>query len=461
MRSLDLVVVSADSQFVKRARTLADTFSFDFASFNDPDSFFEETEKYKSITCIILDCARIEKPNEAAGMVQVACQVAADSYIIAVVNSKLKPEDARIVKTSGASLVLMENEFFTTSKLEFVTTQVIRSSYIPIKVYDILPDTELDFPLHYMMPANKKFLKIAKPGSHIDESFLKKFSEMGELYLRRQDLNKWIEYCRSFDNQDELSALRRCRLQFLQMSQSFLELALMISDQSSAASFALGKELYGTCEKFAKELLSTLGVIKNPFEIINNSSVGDFGSLERAPAIASYAAVLSQNTAIGNPLEVMIAALLSDIGYLELSPSASAKLRTNDIKKMNAEELQEYQKHPIYSLNQCLSRKIPLNEAMKMMILQSHERTDQKGFPHRINPEKLSEESMLIRLCWDLDSKTQVRIGEPRPDIYKVIDRLSDAVTGESGNFSVGFTTKTSPTLRALHFKSESPNPLQ
>ncbi|WP_413586879.1 HD domain-containing phosphohydrolase [Bdellovibrio sp. HCB274] len=458
MRSLDLAAISGNFKFIKRAKTLAETFSFQFESFESSDAFFEKTEHYKSITCIILDCSEIEKPNEAAGMVQVACQVAADSYIIAVVNSKLKPEDARIVKTSGASLVLMENEYYTTSKLEFVTTQVIRSSYIPVKIYDLYPDSETSFSLYYMMPANKRFLRIAKPGLQVHPSFLEKFADMGELYIKRQDFKQWVEYCRSYDSADEASTLRRCRLQFLQMSQSFLELTLMISDQTSSSSFAVGKELYGTCEKFAQELLNTLQVVKNPFEVINNSSIGDFGSLERAPAIASYAAVLSQNTTIGKPLEVMISALLSDIGYLDISPSASAKLRANDIQSMNGEELMEYQKHPIYSLNQCLSRKIPLSEPMKMMILQSHERMDQKGFPHRMNPDKILEEAMLVRLCWDLDSKTQVRMGEPRPDISKVIEGLAATFAGDPGNYSIGFTVKMSPVLKALGFNSKNPS---
>ncbi|WP_413294528.1 HD domain-containing phosphohydrolase [Bdellovibrio sp. HCB185ZH] len=461
MRSLDLTAVSQDPRFTKRATELAHLFSFEFENFDDPDTFFEKTETYKSITCILLDCAKIEKPNEAAGMVQVACQVAADSYIIAVVNSKLKPEDARIVKTSGASLVLMENEFYSTSKLEFVTTQVIRSAFIPIKIYDLMPDTETAFPLFYMMPANKKFLKVAKPETKLNSAFLKKFSEMGELYLRRQDLKNWVEYSRSFNSNDEASALRRCRLQFLQMSQSFLALALMISDQSSAASFALGKELYGTCENFAKSLLTSLGEVKNPFDVINSSSVGDFGSLERAPAIAAYAAVLSQEAKIGSALEVMIAALLSDIGYLELSPSTSAKLRAHEIEAMHGEELMEYQKHPIYSLNQCLARKIPLSEPMKMMILQSHERMDQKGFPHRINPDKILEEAMLIRFCWELDGKTQVRIGETRPDIKSIVAELANLATSEKGNYSIGFTMKTAPVLKEIHLKPETEWPYQ
>jgi HD-GYP domain-containing protein (c-di-GMP phosphodiesterase class II) len=121
----------------------------------------------------------------------------------------------------------------------------------------------------------------------------------------------------------------------------------------------------------------------------------------------------------------------------------------------------EYQKHPIYSLNQCLARKIPLSEPMKMMILQSHERVDQKGFPHRINPDKISEEAMLIRLCWELDSKTQVRIGESRPEISKIIEEMASITTSEKGNYSIGFTMKVAPVLKALHLQPKNPEPMQ
>ncbi|MDG0817650.1 HD domain-containing phosphohydrolase [Bdellovibrio svalbardensis] len=394
-------------------------------------------------------------------MVQVACQIAAESYIIAIVNSKLSSEDARVVKTSGASLVMMENEYFSTSKLEFVTTQVIRSAYIPIKVFDLLPDTQTAFALHYLMPANKKFLKIAKPGVQISSTFLNKFLEAEELYIKRSDLQNWIEYAKSFDSNDSASDIRRCRLKFLQLNQSFLSLALLISDQSAAASFATGKELFTTCESFAKDLLQSLEKIPNPMGIVNTSAVGDFGSLERAPAIASYSAILSQKIGLGAPLEVMIGALLSDVGYLELSPSTSAKLRENKLKEMHGEQTMEYQKHPIYSLNQCLARKLPLSEGMKTMILQSHERMDQKGFPNRPNPEKLSEEAMLIRLSWTLDSMSQVRMGKAREPMDDILPRLIREVLEEPGSFSVIFQMKLKPALTSLiqvpTFTSQSP----
>ncbi|MEK2647271.1 HD domain-containing phosphohydrolase [Bdellovibrio sp. BCCA] len=448
MRVLDLAIVSPQEKFRRRAENSARVFDFEFQSFESDDDFFTKSETYKAITCVLLDCSHLTKPNEIAGLVQVARQGAPDSYILAIASSKLQAEDARVIKTSGASLVMMENEYVSSSKLEFILSQVIRSAYIPIKTVDLIEGTEPPFPLYYLMPINKKFLKVGKPGNTIRRDFLEKYKEIGELYLRRTDLDAWVEYTNSFSAEDNDSLIRKCRLKFLQLNQSFLNLILLVTDQSSGASFAQGKDLYDICQKFAGDLLESLVHIGDPWIVISNSAIGDFGSVERAPAIAAYAGLLSSESKTGDAKEIMIGALLSDVGYLDLSPSTTQKIRNNHYADMNAEERMEYQKHPIYSLNQCLSRKLPLTESIKDIILQSHERVDQKGFPNKPRSDKLTEAAMLVRLCWDLDTRTQVRMGEARPNIETVKAQLAQTITNETGNYSVGFLMKMSRFLK-------------
>lgn len=447
MRTLDLAIVSSQKKFRQRAENCAQFFDFEYKSFESDEDFFMESDRFKSISCVLLDCSHFTKPNEIAGLVQVARQGAPDSYILTVASSKLQPEDARVVKTSGASLVIMENEYFSSSKLEFILTQVIRSAYIPIKTIDLIEDTEPTFPLFHLMPVNKKFLKVGKSGNKVRRDFLEKYREVGELYLQRADLDSWVQYTNSFSADDTDSLLRKCRLKFLQLSQSFLNLALLVTDQSSGASFAQGRELYDSCQSFAGDLLESLIHIPNPWMVISTSAIGDFGSVERAPAIAAYAGLLSAASKTGDAKEIMIGALLADVGYLDLSPTTTQKIRNNRYEEMNAEEKMEYHKHPIFSLNQCLSRKLPLTEGIKDIILQSHERMDQKGFPNRPRAEKLSEEAMLVRLCWDLDTRSQVRMGETRPDIEDIKMKLAQSIMNESGNYSIGFLMKITKVL--------------
>lgn len=443
MQILDLAAISDSPQFNMRIKGCAEFFSFQHKSYNNDEEFFSEADSYKSISCIVIDCSRISKPNEVAGIVQVARQAAPDSYILAVASSKFLPEDARIVKTSGASIVIMENEFFASSKLEFILTQVIRSAYIPIKAVDLFPDSIIPHALYYLMPLNQKFLKVAKPGMALTSEFIEKYKETGELYIPRADLVLWAEYTNTYSSvNDEESYIRKCRLKFLQLNQAFLELVLMVSDQSSGASFSKGKELYEVCLGFAGELLQALKDIKNPWAVVNNSAIGDFGSVERAPVVAAYAGLLGEEAKIGNPTELMIGALLSDIGLIDLSPSTTRKIRTNTIQNMNSEETMEYEKHPIFSLNQCLSRKLPLSEMVKNIILQSHERNDQKGFPNRPRNDKIAEDAMLVQPCWDLDSSCQVRMGEERKSIDDIKKHIYQRSQSDAGRYSFMFLMK-------------------
>ncbi len=447
MKSLDLAVISGSPAFCQRTRKCAEFFSFTYEIYSNDEDFFVGSNTYKNMACVLLDCSQITKPNEVAGVVQVARQGAPESYILVVASSKLSPEDARIVKASGASIVTMDSEFYSSSKIEFILTQVIRSAFIPIKAIDLMPDSEPTFSLYYLMPLNNKFLKLSKPGIVLNKEFLAKCHEMGELYISRNDLDAWAEYTNMFSADDSESHARRCRLKFLQLNQSFLNLALLITDQSSGASFAQGKELYDVCAGFASDLLKSLQDIQDPWIVVNNSAIGDFGSVERAPSVAAYAGLLSLETKIGNPLEIMIGALLSDIGYLDLSPSATEKVRCNKINEMNGEESMEYHKHPIFSLNQCLSRKLPLSEVIKDIILQSHERVDQKGFPHRPRADKLSEEAMLVQLCWDLDAQSQVRMGEQKKMINDIKKQVVQAAQAETSRYSLGFLMKLAKNL--------------
>lgn len=442
MRTMDLASLSAQPRFQERVRKLAQSFDFSLKEYANDEDFFVDTESYKSITAIVLDCAQYARPNEVAGLVQVARQGSCEAYIIVIASSKMNPEDTRIAKTSGASLVIMENEFYVSSKLEFVLSQVIRSAYIPLKVVDLIADTAAPFDLFHLLPINRKFVRVLKSQYSLRQDFLDKYAEVGDLYIQRRDLAAWVEYSNSLRSDDEAGQIRTCRLRFLQMNQSFLELALMISDQSTASSFSVGRELFESCRGFSFDLHKALAGVGDPWKIISSSAIGDFGSVERCPAIAAYAGVLSSRFQIGFAEEVMIGALLSDIGYLELSPSTTLKIREGRLQDLNAEEQMEYFKHPIFSLNSCLSRKLPLTEAIKDMILMSHERMDQKGFPHRVRADKITEEAMLVRFCWELDSRSQLRLGQERPDIENIKRSLLSHFSDDPGSFSVSFATK-------------------
>lgn len=446
MRTMDLAVVSDNLAFRKRADIVARLFTFDSTAYDSDEALFMESNLYKNISCILFDFTKIRDIKDLTGILHVTKQVSPASYIIAVCN-KLNAEEIEVVMNNGASRVINQQEFYDTSKPEFVLSQVIRSAYIPIKTMDLVEETELQLPLYHFMPLNRKFLKVHNTGTKLKKDFLTKYSNVGDLYIQRESLDLWQEYTTGYTAVDSAEALQKSRLKFRQLNESFLSLALLVSDRSSPATFAKGRELYTHCEKFSADLLSSLLDLEDPWYIISSSAVGDYGSIERAPAVAAYAGFMSATLKIGSPTEVMIGALLSDIGYLELSPSVAFKLRSQRFEEMNAEEKMEYQKHPIFSLNQCLARRLPLSNNIKEIILQSHERIDQKGFPRRPRADKLLEEAMLVRLCWELDQLCQGRMGEKKPDIREIRRQFSRAAMNEVGNYNPRLIVKANTVL--------------
>lgn len=423
---VDLAAISENPAFIKRCQTLSAEFDFVFSQYRSADDLFEDVEATGSVKCFILDCTSFQNIHQAAGTIQVSRQMMDRSYIVCILDSRVKSEDMELLKKSGANLIMLDSEFSENSKMEFVTSQVIKSAYIPVKVADLIAGSQLDCPLYMLLPLNKKFLKVYKPAQTITGEFISKFTEMQEIYIHRNDVPQWIAYIEKFPDQGVEGSKRNCRARYLKLQKAFLELVLGISDQTSSSSFSDGKDLFGDCARFAKDLLDSLAEIERPWEVISTSSIGDFGSVERGTAVAVYAGLLSRRGRIGKPEQVMLGALLADIGLLLVSPSTSRKVRLNRVDEMNGEERMEFEKHPIYSLNQVLSKRLPLEDEVKDIILMSHERADQKGFPARPAPHKIKEEPMLVRLAQEIDSALTLRIGEERILFDKIFNEFLD-----------------------------------
>lgn len=456
MNQLDLVVISKNKSFIERCRTLCADFDFQYAYFGSSEDFFERSEHAPTIKCFILDCTKFENIHEAAGTIQVARQMMDSSYIITILNSKVDPEGMELLKKSGANLIMLDNEFTTNSKLEFVASQVIKSAFIPVKVADLIPESRINGHLYMLMPVNRKFLKIYKPGSKIDNAFIAKYTEAKELYTHRNDLSAWVEYVQKYQAKDDNAGARNCRANFLKLQQAFLELVILISDQTVSTSFAAGKELFALCEKFCADLLVSLKDVTAPWEAVNNSSVGDFGSVERGTAVAAYAGMLAEQISPEVAPKAMMGGLLADIGLILVSPEVSRKIRTGNLSQLTGEERMEYVKHPIYGLNQILSKRIPLDDLIKDMILMSHERIDQKGFPNKPAAIKMKEEPMIIRLAQELDDALTIKLGKERIDFDNTFKSFLSGKLNEGDGYPLIMLLKLNPLIRRTGNASES-----
>jgi hypothetical protein len=456
MRKADLVSIGQAADFQVRCREIAAEFGYSHKFFQSADDFVDE--KGLEVTCVVISAVDVSRQSDIAGLVQAIRQTAKEAYLVVCIDSRVGPEVAVFIKKSGANAVILASEVSDSSKLEFILSQKIKSSYLPVKVSELTPNTQMECSLFHLLPLNRKFLPVFHAGQEIKEDRIQKLQEYSEVYLRREDLPLYLKYVHAQPDQSSLSLSRRCRAQFLSLMKSYIDLVMLIGDQSEYASFEEGKRLYLECETMSENLLISLGAVGEAWDVINNSAVGSYGSLERSPALAAYCGLLSLFSGFSDHRKVMVAALIADLGMMDLHPRVSRQLRKGvPWEQMHAEDQLDYTKHPVASLNRALSRKLQIPDDVKNFIICSHERFDEKGFPNRPRAAKVPHEAMLIQLSEMIDQKSLIRIGQERPKIQKVRADIFQAELSQGGRFSGAFLERIRLPMTGLSVLDQTP----
>ncbi len=417
----DIGLVTEDSRLVQRIEEMVKEFGYTYKCYANIEEFLDATFEQSILIAFVRDP---KNPNIAAELAQTAKQVDPGSFVICGVLKSLPKEAATFAKKSGADIILLEDELFTSSKLEFAITQALRASYLPLKGSDIIPGKELPFDIYHLMPQRRKFVKFLFKGVVPDDSKIQKVLEVGEVYVHRSKTHLYKKYIEELNDRSRAGLSRRCRAQFLALYSQYSNLVLTLTDQTERTSFAEGEKLLASVRALCQDLLATLAEFSAAWEIINNSTVGEFGSVERAPAVAAYASVFSLQCGLLKIDDIMLVALLIDLGLVFLHPDITKKIREDRFNELTSSQLEEYKSYPQQSLNVVLDRKIAMTEKMRNMLISVHERSNGKGFPKGSFADKIPIESQMIQFCKEFDSRTVVRLGKPRVEPLKVRDDL-------------------------------------
>lgn len=445
---LNYLLLSKKKEFVERSMELAQEFEYSIRVLEGVDQLLEHEAEVDQIQFVLFDATDMQKKEDIASAVQATRQLAKEAFVCVVIEKKMTTEQADFVKKSGASLVMLENEFFETSKLEFVASQIIRASFVPVKLAEFPKGCILDFTLFHLMPLNQKLLPVLPKGSPLSEGRIKKLEGVTEIYVRRDEVDRYRQYVEAHPELMEMGLRGRCRAQYLSFCNSHSQLMFLLSDRSEQSSYKEGKWLYDRCEILAREFLTTLSAVGEAWDVVNNSSLGEFGSVERSPTIAAYAGLLSLLSSMAEPVDVMVAGLLADVGMLELSPKLTQKIRKgHSVEMLDHDERMEYQKHPILSLNQVLSRKIQLKDSVKEMILCTHEKNNGSGFPHQKPGDQIPVGAMLIQFSEMIDQGAMVRMGQPRRSVQEVRRQVMELESTDAKTFSLQVLQKLKPVI--------------
>lgn len=413
-KHVDIMLISPESE-IKIISNIAKKFSYSFKSITTIDAILEET-----VTPSLLIVSEFADSKEVSvdELIQISRQQFPEAYLILIVEKELTKERFNFLSKLGAKTVMLKKEILT-AKVSFAVNQILKAGYIPLKPLDLMADVEIPFAIFHLIPYSKKFLQLTKSGEKLSQAKFEKYKQGPELYIQRQDNEALQKFIKNTVDNSAKGLAKRCRANFVALQDEFTNLVFDLSDESNRVSFGEGQVLFNRCEKLCEELLMNLAEFPKAWEIINNSSIGDFGSLERSPAIAAYCGMFALNLEVKDNSILMLVALLIDIAITSLNDTIADKLR-DDIP-LNEEEIKEYKRVPQKSLDMVLARKVALNEKIRAILLGVYERADGTGYPKGLLSEKLTLESQLIRFSKIFDQRTMLKLGGLRENPLEVM----------------------------------------
>lgn len=418
MGQVHLVGISKDPKLQKRLKLIADEFKFNVEPFNNCDELSEKYDADTSVRVAVLSVVDIESTADIAGHLQVLKYACQHTYTILIVDKKLPPESVGFIKKSGADLVLDESDIFDTSFLEFILSQKIKGFIVPVKPQDFKLDSEVPFKVMTVLPLNEKYLPLILPNEKLKPGKIEKLTTTRELYVGREDIEKLQEYINKHCDRSAEGIVSRCRVTYMALCKAHTEFITTLFDKADRATFSAGKQLLEKSASLASEMLTNLSTLTNPWAIINNGTIGETSSVERSPAIAAMAGLTAMNLENLNTEEIILAGFLSDVGCLTLPPDLLQKIRQGKMSELSEDEQKRYKQHPVYSVNKCLDKKIPLSDKIKNIMASTHERLDGSGFPKNrtCDPKTIPRESQILQFCEVIDQKMMIKLGEKIPD---------------------------------------------
>jgi HD-GYP domain-containing protein (c-di-GMP phosphodiesterase class II) len=437
-----LLAIGKDYEFQKRAQEVCEDLGLACVRIDDAELLADDEKLGATAKFALLSASTVRADKMLASMVQSTRFGAPNARLIVIAEKRLKPETAQFLKKSGAEVVIMEDEFLTTTKIDFIISQTLNTEMVPIKASEIIQASTPTFNLHHLLPLNEKMIVFHSLGLKIEGTKYQKMRDVGEIYIKGDDIDSFQKYVEANRSGTGADLESKCRAKYMNLVFTYKKLVLMLTDQSEGASYDQGKQLLGKLKEIASDLITNLAAIGESWDIVNNSSLGDMTAVDRAPAIAAAAGMLSLMSSIGVPEDVLIAGLIGDIGLLDMPPNILRLLRNSKHKDLDQEQRRLYEAHPLISINKVLARKLPIPDELKSIILNTHEQVDGKGFPNRPVASKIPLEAMLLNFTETVDIECRITMGSQRKNPKSIRQNIVENEIRDGSRFSVDFLTK-------------------
>lgn len=174
------------------------------------------------------------------------------------------------------------------------------------------------------------------------------------------------------------------------------------------------EELCETADNIITTILQEEQVVEKVFDIKERST----NIYEHSISICSLAILTALKMELDEKIihDIGVGCLLHDIGLRY----TTIDFTRSDVENLNAQELVEYKKHPVYGYSS-LQDQDWISDLSKNIILYHHERLDGSGFPLRI--KEIPLECRIVNVC-DAFDEMICGITRKRIKVYEAIEYL-------------------------------------
>jgi hypothetical protein len=446
-QKLELLLLSQREDVLSRIRGLLSVHSFTFKHILALEDL--KVRPYEVQRAIVIVVAQEESEHIGAFTERILVLVERFPLSTIVTLTHEMPDKNKFAGPKFSRVLLITPfDFFQNFKLEYMLLLKCRAQFFDIHPTDLFSMTTLPFTVFVRMPANQRIMGVAFRGAVLSDSKYQKMLSKGGLLIQGRETTAYMEYINTYFDRSGLSLRKRLRSVFLSIAAVWVELSEVILFEFKTASDEEVVALYEQLTQLAAVMIEIMKSDENLWEAIREVFDNDLFDKWRSPWVAIYAAYLSVKSDVGNPIDALMSGLFCDVGLMDIPDSTYQKFLSLGEAYLEQQQTEEYRKHPMMSLNRCLFKKVPVNEAVKAIMVCVHERADEKGYPSQTPFDMVPAESSLIRFAELIDFGVRTTMQEKSIGFKYLREKIWEEAKAKPGNFSNEFMDKIFESLK-------------
>ncbi len=434
-QKLELLILTHSEDVLTRAKAAISTHFITFRSVN-----YEEIQKGQlgdllKAQLILLAQEGAESLSAFESRVNEVLRLFPRSRVVTVMGPKENLEGAQNPRVSPLSSF----EFFSTLKFEYICLYRCRSQYYQIQSSDLFSMTTITFPTFIRLPLNQRYLAVVHSNTVLSDERYQRMAGAEGLFIKAKDSDKYFQYICNYFDMSGTGLKKRARGLFLNLYyySCYLNEGLLFDFSSKSDTHCAG--VYVKIQNLAEEIFQVMRSEESLWDVFREALNDDFSMFWRAPWIAIYATLIAVKSGQGDPMTTLLSGLLMDVGLYDLEEDVTRQYFLSKEKKIEDKMQKSFEKHPLLSLNRCLIKKVPIDEKVKSVLVCTHERADEKGFPNQVPAAHLPVEAQLLMFAEKIDKEVLTTMKETGVGFRFLKEKLWEAEKASLQSFSPEF----------------------